>query len=500
MTDIDYQTRTDHFRHCPGAPEAEEWQQTQRDLQQRLGQMGNGLPWRTQTNAAWIVCLHRADVIDRETARKLLGAIYEVLEDGQPGGGTESSIVEKLGDEDLGSIMNYGRTLQEPMSRLQMRAMMLDVFETIHELMATVLGVAEENVDTVMAGHTHFSHGQPITFAHYLLAVFDAIQRGEEQFQLAYKHTNRNTGGCGSTSGTTWPVDRRLLTKLLGFDELVEPTYDCESSQDHSMSIMFALSNIALLITKVAMDLEIWTLEEFDIFDVEPGYRGQSSFMPHKAHPGSRLERTRVPAAEVLGETVKGMYLSKGEPHQDVIPMVAIPQGPAPKVMAYAQVAMRNLGGFLAHCDPKKDRMLQYVREGFSCSTEVVVHMVKHLGYGGRRAHRIAATFVRLCRERGVKANEATGGLLDEAADLVGQPPPRIETATLRRLLDPVEFIKTHNNVGGVAPEEAKRMLAERRKLMEDLSHLQNRRKERIGNGEELLQTEVDRITAEDCF
>jgi len=63
------------------------------------------------------------------------------------------------------------------------------------------------------------------------------------------------------------------------------------------------------------MDLEIWTMEELDLFHTEPGYRGQSSFMPHKAHPGSRLERTRVPAAEVLGETSKAMFLTKAEPH-----------------------------------------------------------------------------------------------------------------------------------------------------------------------------------------
>jgi len=316
MDETDYQKRTDHFRHCPGEPEAEAWVETQRDFRRELEEMANGLPWRTQMNAAWLVCLYRGGAVDQEKARKVLHAVYEVLEDGEPAGGAESSIIAKLGDdEDLGSVINYGRTLQEPMSRLYMRAMMLRVFDTTHELMDTALEVAEANVETIMAGHTHFSHGQPITLAHYLLAVFDAIQRGEEQFQLAYKHVNRNTGGCGSTSGTVWPADRRLLTELLGFDELVEPTYDCEASQDHSLSIMFALSNIALLITKVAMDLEIWTMEELDLFHTEPGYRGQSSFMPHKAHPGSRLERTRVPAAEVLGETSKAMFLTKAEPH-----------------------------------------------------------------------------------------------------------------------------------------------------------------------------------------
>ena len=143
--------------------------------------------------------------------------------------------------------------------------------------------------------------------------------------------------------------------------------------------------------------------------------------------------------------------------------------------------------------------MLQYVREGFSCSTEVVVHLAKHLGYGGRRAHRITATFVRQCREGGVKANDATGELLDKAAEFVGQPPPGIETETLRRLLDPVEFVKTHGNTGGPAPEEARRMLAARRGLMEELLRLHDYRKERIKSGAELLQAEVDRVMAESC-
>ena len=173
--------------------------------------------------------------------------------------------------------------------------------------------------------------------------------------------------------------------------------------------------------------------------------------------------------------------------------MVAIP-GVAANAMAHARVAMRNLGQFLAHCHPRRDRMLQYVSEGFSCSTEVVMHLVRELGYGGRRAHRIVATFVRMCRERGIKANEATGDLLDEAAEFLDENPPELDTSTLRRLLDPAEFIETHDNVGGTAPKEARRMLADRRGLMEELKAMQEERKQRIRAGEELLQAEVDRI------
>ena len=494
MAENDYQRKKDHFRHCAGAPPAEAWRQASEAFAQVCRESGLNSVWRCRMNSAWVVCLYRGGAIDRTIAAKLLDAVDRVRASNEPDGGSEQSVIRALGgDEDLGSVMNYGRTLQEPMSRLFLRHRLLDVFETIHDLMETVLDVADANVDTIMTAHTHFAHAQPITFAHYLLSVFDALNRGAEQTALAYKHVNRNSGGCGSTSGTVWPVDRWLLTRLLGFDDLVEPTYDCEASQDHSMSIAFAMSNIALLLTKVALDIEIWTTEEFDLFKVGPGYLGQSSFMPHKAHPGSRMELVRVQADETLGEMMRATCFVKGEVHGDVLPICRVP-GAAADALAHTQLSMRFLKAFLKNITPKKDRMLRIAAEGYSCSTEVVIHMVRDLGFGGRCAHRITATMVRMAREQGIPANRATGALLDAAADFVKERAPRIKTETLRRLLDPVEFIKSHDNIGGTAPEEARRMLTERRDLIKKLRSDQKERKERIEKGDEVLKREIEDI------
>ena len=104
-----------------------------------------------------------------------------------------------------------------------------------------------------------------------------------------------------------------------------------------------------------------------------------------------------------------------------------------------------------------------------------------------------------MARERGIKADRTTGEMLDEAAEALGERPPGIETETLRRLLDPTEFIRTHVNIGGAAPEEARRMLAERRALLEELRSRQEDRKRRIREGEERLRTEVERIVAGDA-
>ena len=396
-------------------------------------------------------------------------------------------------DEDLASMINLGRTLQEPMNRLDLRNMLNETFDQLLALLATVLSTIEKNIDTIMPGHTHFSQAQPITLAHYLLSVYDALRRSYDQLALAYRDTNRNSGGCGATSGITWPIDRDRMTELLGFDDIVEPAYDSEASQDHSMSILFGLSNLVTILSKAAMDMSIWVMEEVDMLRAEPAWCGVSSMMPNKCIPGSLFERTRIEAGYVIGEMMEAAVLVKGEPHGDVLPMLEAPKI-ALKALAHAMVAMGYMDNMLKHIIPQKEKMLEYVRAGYSCSTEVAYYIVKETGCGPRRAHRIVATMVRMARERGLKAYEVTGELLDEAAEFAEEKPPRIKTRVLRELLDPGHFIKSHSNKGGTAPEEARRMLAKRVEELKSVNREHEQRKHRLVEAEQMLEATVQDI------
>ncbi len=497
LVDKEYAQRNDrrglfHRRHCAGAPEAEEKINLVRRFQadEKNIQGGKaGYPWAMTMDKAWVICLYKAEIIERETAAQLLSAIEETQ------GGERRLVAHFNGDEDLASIVNYGRTTQEPMSRMQMRDKMVDLCNDLIELMETLLMVAEKNIDIIMPGYTHLSHAQPITLAHYLLSIFEGIHRGVEQFELAYKYTNSNSGACGACSGMTWPIDRLLLTRLLGFDHLVEPTYDCEASQDHSLCSLFAIANIMILLSKSAMDMNIWGMQEMDMIRTDPKWCGVSSMMPQKCNSGTRFEWMRIEACDMLGEMMKTIFLSKGEPHGDMLSMVRIPA----RVLKSFIHARKGIGFFselLKNIYPQKKQMLEHVREGYSCATEVVVHMVKDLGFGGRRAHRIVATFVRMAREHGLKSAETTGVLLDEAARFVGEKEPHITTEKLQELLDPVAFIHSHKHIGGTAPEEAKRMIDVRKEMVADAKKRQEKRKQNLQDAKGFLRGEVDAILA----
>lgn len=493
LFDMDYAKRTDHRFQSIGVPMDKDWAAIGRRFHQDQQDATRKQPWWTMTDTAWVVCLHRGGAVDRETTKRLLEALERLRQENSGTSGEDRLAPLLGGDMKTASIVNYGRTLQEPMSRLQLRAKMIDIADDLLLLLETVHRLAVENLDAIMPGYTHLNHGQPVTFAHYLVSVFDGLHRGLEQFELAYRHTNRNTGGCGSCSGTTWPVDRGLLTRLLGFDETVEPTYDCEAAQDHSLSALFALTNICVLLSQVAMNLNIWAMDEIDMIRTNPSWAGVSSFMPQKADSGSNFERTRVKAADVVGEMVKCVVQLQGEPHADMQAMFQLP-GRAMLGMAHARVCFGWITAMLNNIFPQKERMLAITRAGYSCATELASYLVRESGYGNRRAHSIVATMVRQARVRALKSYECTGDMLDEAATFLGEEPPGLSTETVLRCLDPREFIKSHVHMGGTAPEETQRLLNARRQRLDQATERQADRKARVAAGDELLRSEVVEI------
>ncbi|MBN1557052.1 MAG: hypothetical protein JW951_02765 [Lentisphaerae bacterium] len=493
LFDEAYSRRTDHRFHAMGCFLDKDWLALTEGMNAQYKVIGSQQPWWTMTDRVWIVCLYKAGILEKAKAAKILKALDQVAMDS--GGASGEERIAPLLEEgmDLASAVNYGRTLQEPMSRLKMRDKLLDVIDDVLHLIETFQRVAGENLDTVMVGYTHLNHGQPMTFAHYLNGMHDGIYRGLLQLEQAYAFTNRNTGGCGSCSGITWEVDRALQAELLGLDGVVEPAYEGEAAQDHTMAILFALTNICTLLSQNAMFMNIWAMDEIDMVRTPPSWCGCSSFMPQKCDSGSNYERTRVYASDVMGETVKCLFQLRGEPYADMQGMFQLPDRAMHGILA-ARHCMQFFDHMLRNALIRKDRMLQIARAGYSCATEVATHLIREKGYGGRLAHSIVATMVRQARVKGLKAYECTGRMLDEAAGYLSVPAPGLDDQTLRRLLDPEEFVQTHTHTGGTAPSENKRLLDARRQTLAEARERHAARRKQVDDAAARLKREIAAI------
>ena len=89
--------------------------------------------------------------------------------------------------------------------------------EQLKELINVLCDQAEEYADTVMPGYTHLQRAQPITFGHHLMAYAEMFLRDIGRMQDALKRMDVCPLGSGALAGTTYPLDRDLTAKLLGF-------------------------------------------------------------------------------------------------------------------------------------------------------------------------------------------------------------------------------------------------------------------------------------------
>lgn len=475
-----YWRSKDHFRHTPGCPQSQDWDKYYTlNLPERIQEVQNRLRACGRMDMAWLVMLYEQKLVPVETVRKL----YDVLQQTQKekGWGGEEWIKARLPDhdEDTAAAVNYGRTLQEPMSRMMIRESLLYVFDEIMEARTTLLKLAAENLDTMMAGHSHWSHAQPITYAAYLLGVHDQLERGTDQLVQAYRHINRNTGGCGACSGTGWPVNRERITELLGFEQTVELTYDCESSMDAYLTSLFAAGNIAVTLSRTAMDFNVWVTEEWNLFYVDMSWRGVSSFMPQKANAGNQFERTRILCNEMLGKMMTTLFSFKNEPIQDILPVYGTDRYVI-EGLALVESAIGLFRCLLPAVKPNRERMLQLLRDGYSGAPDLAIKLIREKKYGGRCAHRICATMVRIARERSIRPCDCKGGLLDEAARISCDPEPHMSDAEVNHAMGIEHFFETHNLPGDPHPEQMARLVEKRVKALNEERRTQEIRKSKL--------------------
>lgn len=495
----EFMARKDHFFHaCGDYPNRISGELLrQYEIPARNGMVGSyGSPAgfsRAFADMAWVVMLYKKDLISLDTAQKLLTALEEAKGDSTYWG--EDWLRNYFdGDEQIASSVNLGRTLQEPMSRIQLRSRSIEFFDVALETLDFILDYAKDKRDLVFVAHTHMSQAQPTTYGAYLIAIFDALLRGLEEVETGYRHTNICSAGCGALEGSGWPVDRKMVADLLGFDGIIGSSFDCEAGQDYATSLLFGLANMAVVMSRTSMDHEIWGLDELGYFRPDGCVAGPSSLMPQKAHAGGELEKVRYYSNDVLNALHRALLSLKGEPYEDILPIYQA-WCAAESGLYISMLILRLFKAYLENIHFDKERMLKTAAEGYSCMPDMAIYLIKNRGLAGRHAHRICATTTFLARKKGIKGNEITPELMNEALELNQDPMRNLLTLEeIRECLDPVKSVLRHNNIGDPHPDEVLRQIEERRSQLARFCARQEERKAKLKQGDDLLNNEIKAI------
>jgi argininosuccinate lyase len=221
-----------------------------------------------------------------------------------------------------GAKLHTGRSRNDQVAldmRLWLRDEIKSLLAELNQLQRALVNLASRNTDVIIPGYTHLQRAQPVYFAHHLLAYVEMFDRDRARLQDALKRVNVCPLGSGALAGSTLPLDRELVARLLDFvDDGGKPvvsrnSMDAVSDRDFVVEFCAAAALVAVHLSRLGEDLIIWATSEFNFVRISDSFTTGSSLMPQKKNPDV-AELTRGKSARVIGNLTALLTLLKGLP------------------------------------------------------------------------------------------------------------------------------------------------------------------------------------------
>ena len=401
----------------------------------------------------------------------------------------ERLLRDACGDEVAGRLhtARSRNDIDMTMYRMRQREWVALVAARALDLRVALIELADRHRDTVFAAHTHTQPAQPSTIAHYLLAVIEQLERDTARLGSAYDTTNRNPLGACAITGTGFPIDRRRTSELLGFAGPTGNTYGSIATVDYLLESVSATAIMLVGLGRVLQDFLLWCTMEFGYLRLGEGFVQSSSIMPQKRNPVA-LEHARAISSKAVGQAQAILTMVHNTPFGDIVdteddlqPLVASMFRDATRTMTLVAATMRDADFDVA-------RLASRAGEGGTTLTELADTLVRDEGIPFKKAHSIAAQVLR-ARTEDPDAS-LSGTLAESAAALLGK---RIDypEERLRQIMSPRYFVEIRRTLGGPAPEETARAIAESRRLLERDRASWQARRDHLASAERQLDAGV---------
>jgi argininosuccinate lyase len=269
----------------------------------------------------------------------------------------------------------------------------------LEALMRAFVAQAEAGADWVMPGFTHLQTAQPVTWGHHMMAYVEMLARDRGRFMDARARMNECPLGAAALAGTSFPIDRHMTAKALGFDRPTANSLDSVSDRDFALEFLAASSICAMHLSRFAEELVIWSSAQFRFVRLSDRWTTGSSIMPQKKNPDA-AELLRAKLGRILGATValftvmKGLALTYSKDMQEDKEQVF----DAADTLMLALAAMTGMVGDMT---ANRDVLAAAAASGFSTATDLADWLVRELGLPFREAHHVTGTLVALAEKKG---------------------------------------------------------------------------------------------------
>jgi len=200
-----------------------------------------------------------------------------------------------------------------------LRDEIVELLGDLRGLQSALVDLGRKNALVIIPGYTHLQRAQPVYFAHHLLAYVEMFSRDSARLLDCFHRTNVCPLGSGAIAGSTLPIDRELVAKLLGFVDskgrpsVSQNSMDAISDRDFAIEFCAVGALMAMHLSRLAEDVILWASTEFNFIRIADAYTTGSSLMPQKKNPDV-AELTRGKTGRIYGNLISLLTLLKGLP------------------------------------------------------------------------------------------------------------------------------------------------------------------------------------------
>jgi argininosuccinate lyase len=363
----------------------------------------------------------------------------------------ESRLTEIIGD--AGKRLHTARSRNDQVAvdfRLWVRDQCDQAIAGLTGLIAAFLAQAEAGADWIMPGFTHLQTAQPVTWGHHMMAYVEMFARDRSRFEDARRRMNECPLGAAALAGTSFPIDRHMTAKALGFDRPTANSLDSVSDRDFALEFLSSASICAMHLSRFAEELVIWSSAQFRFVRLSDRWTTGSSIMPQKKNPDA-AELLRAKLGRILGATValftvmKGLALTYSKDMQEDKEQVF---DAADSLM----LGLAAMTGMVGDMTANREALAAAAASGFSTATDLADWLVRELGLPFREAHHVTGTLVAMAEKRGADLPDLT------LADMQSVHPGI--TAAVFAVLGVENSVRSRTSYGGTAPDQVRAQIA----------------------------------------
>ena len=329
-----------------------------------------------------------------------------------------------------------------------------EICSELTDLQKIIIKKADSNINTIMPGLTHLQSAQIVSFAHHLMAYYEMIKRDKLRFLDCFKRLNECPLGSAALAGTTFPIDRFLTAKLLGFEKPTSNSMDSVSDRDYALEFLSIIAICGSHLSRFAEDIVMWASEQFKFINLSDDFSTGSSIMPQKKNPDS-AELIRGKTGRLNGNLINLLTTLKGLPltynkdlQEDKIPVF--------DSFDNLFISIKVFQGIIKGMNVRKKEMLDACNKGNLIATDLAEWMVVNLKITFRSSYKIAAKMIKIAEKNNCQIN-----------DLKTEQLSFIETnfrKKIEKFLKQKNLINYKNSFGGTAPQKVKKAIQKAKK------------------------------------